>query len=497
MDIFVPIMFLAALLLGPILLLSGVWILVKKIRRQGWSSVVPRFAGWNRFWFTPADPTVLGLIRIGCGAITTYTVFAYSFTLQDYMGEHAWYDLPLRMHWVKTRISDPGRLDGRFYPFAEPANETDKKYQQDYKKRWGVYPPPPFPINAKQADDLNYFRIMQNIDVRHFGLNPPIQDGTGQDVLQPSDPNRPRLAEYEKYLYVKEYMEHPANILRRPPPAYPSSIKEKDEIFAYMAKNSGVDPRLHFYTGQPVWSLWFDVTDPAAMMVVHVMVILVCFLFTIGFCTRITSALTWITSLWYIHRSTIQLFGVDTMMMIVLLYLMIGPSGSALSVDRLMRAGGAGPNRAWSMVGGRSSAGQRWRPPPFSRPLTARCLSPACRRTLRSACSRYICALSIWSPDCVSFRAERGGREPRFGARLPILSLPPWLCNSIMFTFITRSCAGWQLTSCVWRCSSAPVPGSRLLSKSVTSSLSGGPRDGGFSSSLLFFCTAASPCSWV
>jgi hypothetical protein len=336
MDIFVPIMFLAALLLGPILLLSGVWILVKKIRRRGWSSVVPSFAGWNRFWFTPSDPTVLGLMRICCGAVTTYTVFAYSFTLQDYMGEHAWYDLPLRLHWAKARINDPGRLDGRFYPFAEPANEKDKKYQQDYKKKWGAYPPPPFPINDKQADDLNYFRIMQGIDVRHFGLIPPIQDGTAQEVLQVSDPNRPRLAEYEKYLYVKEYMEHPANILKRPPPAYPSSIKEKDEIFDYMAKNSGVDPRLHFYTGQPVWSLWFDVTDPTAMMVVHVLCILVCFLFTIGFCTRLTSALTWITSLWYIHRSTIQLFGVDTMMMIVLLYLMIGPSGSALSVDRLI-----------------------------------------------------------------------------------------------------------------------------------------------------------------
>ena len=28
---------------------------------------------WDRFWFTPADPTVLGAIRICCGVITLYT----------------------------------------------------------------------------------------------------------------------------------------------------------------------------------------------------------------------------------------------------------------------------------------------------------------------------------------------------------------------------------------------------------------------------------------
>ena len=156
--------------------------------------------------------------------------------------------------------------------------------------------------------------------------------------LRKNDPkfNEKEIYDKEKCEYIEEYMEHPANILRRPPPAYPTSAKEKEEIYDYMAKHGGLDPRLDFYIGQPIWSIWFDVTDPAAMMVIHVLVILVCFLFTIGFCTRITSALTWITSLWYIHRSSIQLFGVDTMMMILLLYLMIGPSGSALSVDRLI-----------------------------------------------------------------------------------------------------------------------------------------------------------------
>jgi hypothetical protein len=60
------------------------------------------------------------------------------------------------------------------------------------------------------------------------------------------------------------------------------------------------------------------------------------FLFTIGLWTRVTSVLTWLAVLSYIQRSYTTLFGMDTIMIIVLLYLAIGPSGAALSVDRLI-----------------------------------------------------------------------------------------------------------------------------------------------------------------
>jgi len=56
----------------------------------------------------------------------------------------------------------------------------------------------------------------------------------------------------------------------------------------------------------------------------------------VGFGTRITSVLTWFGALSYIHRDPASLFGADTMMNILLLYLMIGPSGATLSVDRLL-----------------------------------------------------------------------------------------------------------------------------------------------------------------
>jgi hypothetical protein len=73
------------------------------------------------------------------------------------------------------------------------------------------------------------------------------------------------------------------------------------------------------------------------MAVLHTLIVVCAFLFTIGFCTRITSALTWFGSIGYIHRNPTMVFGVDTMITILLLYLMIGPSGSAFSVDNLIR----------------------------------------------------------------------------------------------------------------------------------------------------------------
>ena len=47
---------------------------------------------WNAFWFTPRDPTLLGLIRICCGAVTFYTVLMYSFELENFVGPKGWID---------------------------------------------------------------------------------------------------------------------------------------------------------------------------------------------------------------------------------------------------------------------------------------------------------------------------------------------------------------------------------------------------------------------
>jgi hypothetical protein len=89
--------------------------------------------------------------------------------------------------------------------------------------------------------------------------------------------------------------------------------------------------------GYCIWSIWFHVTDPTGMAVVHDATLVIFLLFLVGFCTRITAVLAWLAALSYIHRAPEVLFGADTVMNIALLYLMLGPSGSALSVDRLLQ----------------------------------------------------------------------------------------------------------------------------------------------------------------
>ena len=48
--------------------------------------------GWDRFWFRPADPTTLGLIRICAGLVILYVHLVYTFDLQQLFGQHAWID---------------------------------------------------------------------------------------------------------------------------------------------------------------------------------------------------------------------------------------------------------------------------------------------------------------------------------------------------------------------------------------------------------------------
>ncbi len=47
-------------------------------------------AGWNRFWFEPADPATLGLIRICAGAMLLYTHLVWSLQLTAFFGPRSW-----------------------------------------------------------------------------------------------------------------------------------------------------------------------------------------------------------------------------------------------------------------------------------------------------------------------------------------------------------------------------------------------------------------------
>jgi uncharacterized membrane protein YphA (DoxX/SURF4 family) len=270
------------------------------------------YRDWERFWFRPTDPTLLGLIRIGCGILTLYTFIAYSFDLQDFMGPHGWLELPAKMEMVRERPLQAVPLSGKESPLPPPRDVQEQRYLDAYKAEFHQLPPGPYPRNDEEMAYCHQYRRNYKYDLRTFGLPPP------QDERQ------------------KAFLETFTERFNQPPaPPYPANDREAQEILDYMERQ-GVDPHRLLAKGIPVWSLWFHITDPLEMVVVHAAFIGVSLLFMIGFCTRITSALTLFANLNYIHRAPQILFGADTMMNILLIYLTIGPSGAALSVDRLL-----------------------------------------------------------------------------------------------------------------------------------------------------------------
>lgn len=46
--------------------------------------------GWNTFFFRPADPTSLGLIRVGVGALLFWSMLVYGLDLRDFFGSQGW-----------------------------------------------------------------------------------------------------------------------------------------------------------------------------------------------------------------------------------------------------------------------------------------------------------------------------------------------------------------------------------------------------------------------
>src|SRR3954449_4195051 len=63
---------------------------------------------WNRFWFRPADPLPLGVMRLFAGAVILYIHLIYSLDLQALVGKEAWLDkAPLDYLRHKAPFSPP------------------------------------------------------------------------------------------------------------------------------------------------------------------------------------------------------------------------------------------------------------------------------------------------------------------------------------------------------------------------------------------------------
>lgn len=92
------------------------------------------------------------------------------------------------------------------------------------------------------------------------------------------------------------------------------------------------------------YSFWWHV--PARWLwQAHGIALAILLLFTIGLWTRVTSVLALVVAISYAHRVPAALFGLDQINVMLTLYLAIGPSGRALSVDRWLaiRRGATAP----------------------------------------------------------------------------------------------------------------------------------------------------------
>jgi hypothetical protein len=172
------------------------------------------FRNWDRFWFKPSDPVVIGLIRLCTGLVVLYVHLMYTVNLLSYVGKDAWLDQ-----------GGPGTA-------------------------------------------AHFLRYDLSFPVQPSGWTGP-----------------------------QEYVGH----------------------------------------GHLFWSIFYDVENPAWIYAIHFGIVAVMFLFAIGLWTRVTSVLTWIGAMCYLQRAPTLLFGQDTMMNLLLIYLMIAPGGAALSVDSWLR----------------------------------------------------------------------------------------------------------------------------------------------------------------
>jgi len=97
------------------------------------------------------------------------------------------------------------------------------------------------------------------------------------------------------------------------------------------------------------WSYLTGIESPTVLWTVHIAALVVFAMLMLGLFTRVVSILAWVAAISYFHRAEGALFGLDQINIMLAMYLMIGASGDAWSLDRVIarhRAGHALPPAA-------------------------------------------------------------------------------------------------------------------------------------------------------
>ena len=244
--------------------------------------------GWDRFWFTPSDPTTVGLIRLLTGFSVLYVYFCYSFDLLSYVSpKEAW-------------------LDGRVM------TELRKKYPVVvFPDDWPGNPAPGFRITDEML-------ISFNNQANSVGVSAEVLKKLNEHLLPIKD---------QDFAGPEDFTLALSRVLDRE-----EMVRYGDSIRKY-AQNR-VPLQVIVAEGKPAWSVFFHIEDPRWIWTVHIGILVVLFLFAIGYATRVTSVLAFMGVTCYIWRAETSLFGMDSIISVLMIYLMVAPSGAALSLDR-------------------------------------------------------------------------------------------------------------------------------------------------------------------
>jgi hypothetical protein len=328
-----------------------------------------------RFWFTPADPTTLGFIRVVTGLLLVYTHLAYCYDLTGFFGKDAWYDLAtidrerkeyphLAPPWegwderiVTARLPDAPHRKAAFVSWmtavtADPAKrESGLRLLRDLRATRDdavartvlayVQQLRSDPLVRKAHLDALVKESLRNpLDVSaippflkalpELGAVSRTSYRTSIDQFYAALPDDPDARQYVLNHWLE--LDEPTRVATLAFLDDPKTDAGEIEYLRYWGFQR--DKAIRY--GHPIFSIWFHVSDPVEMAVAHGVVLLIMTLFTLGLWTRVTSVLTWVAAVSYIHRTQYVLFGMDTMSNILLVYLMVGDSGGAFSLDRLI-----------------------------------------------------------------------------------------------------------------------------------------------------------------
>jgi hypothetical protein len=330
---------------------------------RGWQS-------WCNFWFRPADPTPLALMRIVAGLLTLYVHISYCLDLNAFFGEHGWYERPLaerayREYPIFLPLADPEKPPDRF---PMPSSVELRRVVREFVETVNTKPDGQLVFGflmdlpmgeGLRAEMIRYFNALSlDYSERDAELSKMVDANKDDDktkaalptwlLEQPKEARQARRADIHRLFDVLPKDGQKRSWIMNMITLWNSRSCELLRSLAIDMNNLPPDQRaaawdylvywgvprdLTYTTGHWYYSPFYYVHDVRILWFIHALHLLVIVLFTIGFCTRVTSVLTWLAALAYVQRNPVILFGQDTMMNLCLFYLMMSPCGAVWSID--------------------------------------------------------------------------------------------------------------------------------------------------------------------